>query len=138
MYNILKSFAILIMIISLSAEVKAENLYTGNTSAFVSYSNAAKNHNLDHSPKINIGFDGSDHYIPLVMDTGSVGIVVSSDIFKPAPNAKNLGPGFQFYTSSGIIEEGTWWTSTQKIYDEHGNLVATASVPVLQVTSVDY
>lgn len=53
MYNILKSFAILIMIISLFAEVKAENLYTGNTSAFVSYSNAAKNHNLDHSPKIN-------------------------------------------------------------------------------------
>ena len=70
------------------------------------------------------------------MDTGSVGIVASPDIFQPAPGAKNLGSGKQIYTSSGIIEEGTWWSATQSIYDANGNLLATSDVPVLQVTKI--
>lgn len=114
----------------------AHDLYSGTASVFVSYANARANSHLDKSPTINISFDGSDRMIPLVMDTGSVGIIVSADLFTPAPNARNLGPGQQFYSSSGIIEEGTWWSATQKIHDAEGRLLATAEVPVLQVTSV--
>ncbi len=113
-----------------------ENPYPGTTTVFISYENAETNTDLTKSPTINIGFDGSGHYVPFIMDTGSVGIIASSDIFKPAPGAKNLGKGRQIYSSSGIIEEGTWWTATQEIYDADGKLVATASVPVLQVTSI--
>ena len=42
----------------------------------------------------------------------------------------------QTYSSSGVIEVGTWYSATQNIYDSNGNLVATADVPVLQVTSI--
>ena len=70
------------------------------------------------------------------MDTGSTGIVVSADLFTPASDAVNIGPGRQIYSSSGVIEVGTWYSATQNIYDSNGNLVATADVPVLQVTRI--
>jgi len=123
----------LAFILSCSA---GENRYTGTTTVFVPYSNAARNENLERSPKIHIGFNGLPHYTSFVMDTGSVGIVASADIFTPAPGAQNLGPGRQYYSSSGIIEEGTWWSATEQIYDADGNLLAVAEVPVLRVTSV--
>jgi hypothetical protein len=112
------------------------SLYTGSTSVFIPYSNAAHNHELHESPKIHVGFDNKNSYHAFTMDTGSVGIIASADIFQPAPGAINLGPGRQIYTSTGIIEEGTWWTSTQKIYDHKGNLLAITQAPVLQVTHV--
>lgn len=107
----------------------------GNTSVFVPYVNAAKNQELTRSPTINIGFNGNPNHSPFVMDTGSVGIVASPDKFQPAKDAINLGPGRLYYSSSGIIEEGTWWTASIQIYDPHGNILATSYVPVLQVTS---
>ncbi len=131
---LLKQF--LIFFIFLTSSIIAEPHYPGTTTVFIPYSNSKKNPNLEISPKINIGFNGNGNYTSFVMDTGSIGIIASSDIFTPAPNAKNLGPGSQFYSSSGIIEEGTWWSATQEIYDENGSLIATADVPVLQVTSV--
>lgn len=114
----------------------ANALYSGTTSVFISYTNARTNSHLDKSPKIQMSFDGNKRIIPLVMDTGSVGIIISSDLFTPDPNARNLGPGQQFYSSSGTIEEGIWWSSTQKIYDAEGRLMAISEVPVLRVTSV--
>lgn len=106
----------------------------GSTTVFVPYANAAKNENLARSPTINIGFNGAKH-TPFVMDTGSVGIIASPDKFTPAPDAVNLGPGHIYYSSSGIIEEGTWWSASVQIYDLEGKVLATANVPVLQVTS---
>lgn len=129
-------FLTFLIFLYLPGFVLAVSLYKGKTSVFISYENALNNLNLNKSPKINLSFDGSDHYVPFTMDTGSVGLVASEDIFHPAPDAKNLGPGQQYYSSSGIIEEGTWWTSTVKIHDADGNLLATAEVPVLRVTSV--
>lgn len=115
---------------------ETESPYTGTTSAFVTYTNAGDNADLNKSPRINLGFNGSGKYVPFIMDTGSVGIIASPDIFTPARGAKFLGKGQQIYSSSGIIEEGYWWSATQEIYDPDGNLIATANVPVLQVTAV--
>lgn len=120
----------------IAAPCMADSPYTGTTTAFIPYANAAGNPNLDASPTINLGFNGSGHHVPFIMDTGSVGIVASPDIFTPDRGAKYMGPGQQIYSSSGIIEEGTWWSATQEIYDTNGNLIATANVPVLQVTSI--
>lgn len=106
----------------------------GSTTVFVPYANAAKNQTLTRSPTINIGFNGAKH-TPYVMDTGSVGIVASPDKFTPTADAINLGPGRLYYSSSGVIEEGTWWSASVQIYDLDGNVLATANVPVLQVTS---
>lgn len=115
---------------------KSKNRYKDGSSVYVSYVNGESNSDLDKSPRINLGFNGSSQYFSFIMDTGSVGIVASADIFQPSPDAQNLGPGEQYYSSSGIIEKGTWWTATQEIYDADGRLMATANVPVLQVTEI--
>lgn len=116
--------------------LQANDLYSGKESVFIPYSNSEENPHLERSPKIKMGFNGSSHHISFVMDTGSIGIIASADIFQPAPDAINLGPGSQYYSSSGIIEEGTWWSATQQFYNREGRLIATSNVPVLQVTSV--
>lgn len=110
--------------------------YNGHTSVFLPYANANTNADLEASPTVYLGFNGGTEYTQFIMDTGSVGIVASADLFQPAPDAENLGPGEQFYSSSGIIEKGTWWSATQQFYDANGHLIATANVPVLQVTEI--
>ena len=105
-------------------------------SVFVPYANAMTNPNLEAAPTINVGFNNDHIYHQIIMDTGSCGIVVTSDIFQPAPDAQNLGPGETFYDSSGITARGTFWTATQQIYDPEGKLLATSDVPVLQITEV--
>ncbi len=109
----------------------AASPYTGGSSVSLPYTNS------DGSPRVKMGFDQESRHTDFIMDTGSVGIVASSDLFTPARGARNLGNGRQFYSSSGIIEVGTWWTATQQFYDENDNLVATAEVPVLRVTSIE-
>ena len=84
------------LVITFPFIAKAENLYPENSSIFIPYANSAKNQNLEKSPTINIGFNGSQSYVPFVMDTGSVGIIASADHFQPAPGAINLGPGIQY------------------------------------------
>ncbi len=121
----------------LHATIEAsDSPYKEGKSVFVSYANADGNTDLSNSPTIYISFNGSSQRVPFIMDTGSVGIVASSDIFTPAAGASNLGVGQQIYSSSGIIENGTWWSATQEIYDADGHLLAMSNVPVLQVTSV--
>lgn len=123
----------------ISTEMTQLQAQTPNqTSVFVNYVNAGSNTDLSNSPTVYISFNGDDfsHRVPFIMDTGSVGIVASPDIFTPASGATNLGTGEQIYTSSGIIENGTWYTATQSIWDVNGNLLATSNVPVLQVTSI--
>lgn len=132
----LNLFLLILQGLCSSSLASAHDIYSGGASVFVSYANVRNNPHLDKSPKIHVSFGGSNRLIQLVMDTGSVGIVVSADHFTPEPNARNLGPGQQHYSSSGIIEKGTWWTATQKIYDDQGRLLAVSEVPVLQVTSV--
>src|SRR4029078_3002554 len=104
---------------------------------FVSYDNGTNGPMAGNSPTINLGFGDSSASTPFIMDNGSTGIVASADIFQPGPDAVNLGPGSQTYSSSGVIEVGTWYSATQNIYDSNGNLVATADVPVLQVTRIE-
>jgi hypothetical protein len=112
-------------------------VYTGSQSVFVSYADGSGDG--ERAPTINLGFAGHrDGAIAarFQMDTGSVGIIASEDHFRPGRNARNLGPGQQTYTSSGIVENGTWWLDTVNIYDADGNRVAEAEVPVLLVESV--
>lgn len=115
---------------------KTKCRYQGTSSVFVSYANAATNTDLEDSPKINVGFNGDPGFNQFIMDTGSCGIVASPDIFQPAPNAINLGPGETHYTNGTFnrVLTGNYWTATQQIYDAEGNLLATSDVPVLQVT----
>src|SRR5262249_41530853 len=82
------------------------------------------------------GYRGGAISARFQMDPGSVGIIASEDHFRPGRNARNLGPGQQTYSSSGIVENGTWWLDTLYIYDAEGNRMAEAEVPVLLVHSI--
>jgi hypothetical protein len=129
---------LILLVVLLTAPTRAEaqswNLYSG-PSVLVSYANAMTNSNLTNTPTVNLALSGGPmHAFP--MDTGSTGIIASPEYFQPAAGAQNLGPGSIAYTSSGIKNVGTWYTATQNIYGANGNLVATANVPVLQVTEL--
>ena len=119
-----------------AGSAQTTNLLDGGDSVFVPYDNGTSGPVSGHSPTVNLGFGDSTASTPFLMDTGSTGIVASADIFQPGPDAVNMGAGSQTYSSSGVIEVGTWYSATQNIYDFNGNLVATADVPVLQVTSI--
>ncbi|HKF63683.1 MAG TPA: hypothetical protein VKB42_20090 [Dongiaceae bacterium] len=112
-------------------------VYGGSESVFVSYADGSGDG--ARSPSINLGFAGyrgGAISARFQMDTGSVGIIASEDHFRPGRNARNLGPGQQTYSSSGIVENGTWWLDTVYIYDAEGNRMAEAEVPVLLVHSI--
>ena len=84
----MKTFSILFLaaLIAMPLLCTAENYpYNGKVSVYVSYANASTNADLEASPMINLSFDGSTTPIQITMDTGSCGIVVSEDIFQPAP-----------------------------------------------------
>jgi hypothetical protein len=104
------------------------NMYGGTRTVFVPYANATSNASLNDSPSLNLGFNGSASSARFTMDTGSVGIVASPNFFTPAAGAQNLGPGHQIYSSSGVVENGTWYSSTEDIRDATGKVVATADV----------
>lgn len=73
-----------------------------------------------------------------IMDTGSTGILVSSDRFTPVAGTA-IGSGSITYTSSGIINQGTVYYADILIQGSIVNGQATyakASVPVLLVTSI--
>jgi uncharacterized protein with beta-barrel porin domain len=128
---------LLISVLSpLQVRAQSTNLLSGGETVLVTYDNGTSGPDAGNSPVVNLGFGDSGSYTPITMDTGSTGIVVSADLFTPGPDSKDLGPGRQIYSSSGIIEEGTWYTAKENIYDAGGNIVATAEVPVLRVTKV--
>lgn len=121
--------------LAMAKDNKRKHKNPGDTSVFISFANAGMNPNLDDSFLVNLGFDNSDNQYPFIMDTGSCGIVASKDVFTPSPDAQNLGPGSTHYTDGSFerILTGTYYTATQQIYDQKGNLKATSNVPVLRV-----
>ena len=110
--------------------------YPGSGSVFVPYANASSNVGLTSPPTVSLGFNNETGHTSFVMDTGSTGIIASPDNFAPAVGAQNLGTGSQFYSSSGKMLNGTWYSSTENIYAGNGQLLATANVPVMQVQTV--
>lgn len=114
------------------------SMYDGMSSVFVPFANLNAKGGLGESPQLNVGLTpGKQHRFTL--DTGSTGILASPDIFTPGPGAEvvgNAGEGQLTYSSSGRVNHGTWYQTTVNIYDSDLKAVATANVPVLQVTRI--
>ncbi len=70
------------------------------------------------------------------MDTGSTGIVVAADHFRPGPGDTDDGPGRLVYNSSGRILNGERYTTDVVIHRDESTPVATARVQVLRVTHI--
>jgi hypothetical protein len=109
------------------------NLYPGTTSIYLPYINGRNDGQIGTPPQIGVSFGDSRALTPFVMDTGSVGIAVSTDIYKPT--GPSLGPGSITYTSSGKIEEGYYYNASVNLFNG-GKIVATADVPILSVDAI--
>jgi hypothetical protein len=70
------------------------------------------------------------------MDTGSTGIVVSSEHYTPGTGDVDGGPGSLTYNSSGRVLHGTYWTTDVAIMSDRERPAATARVRVLRVDRI--
>ncbi len=124
----------LLPLLATAALADAPLLAVAADSVTIPFDNAAPNGGpLTGSPQISAGFNGGPK-MRFTMDTGSTGIVVSTDHFQPQAGQKPVGPGQMTYTSSGIVLKGNLFMTSVEI--GAGPNTATAVVPVLQVTSM--
>lgn len=88
----------------------------------------------ERSPRLGLSFGGEPR--PVLMDTGSTGIVVSAARI-PNVDALSSRPGRLTYTSSGRIMVGRWVTVPVTLWGRDGETVSTQPIPVLAVDRID-
>ncbi len=88
---------------------------------------------IAQSPRLGLSFGGEVR--PVLMDTGSTGIVVSASRI---PNRESLPsrPGQLTYSSSGRIMIGHWVTTPVTLRGADGSSVTTRPIPVLAVDRI--
>lgn len=102
---------------------------------YLSYLNAAEDGaEMTRSPRLGLSFGGEVR--PVLMDTGSTGIVVSASRI-PGFEAMPSRPGRLTYSSSGRIMIGRWVTLPVTLVGRNEASVITAPIPVLAVTRID-
>ena len=104
-------------------------------SVYLAYVNAPAPHDdITAVPRLRISFGGRSYGV--VMDTGSVGVVVSANKIPNFHSLQSLGPGQLTYSSSGRIMIGQWVVTPMTILGGNGVRITTAPIPVLAVTRV--
>jgi hypothetical protein len=89
---------------------------------------------IARSPRFGLSFGGEAR--PVLVDTGSTGIVVSAGRI-PDVDALPSRPGRLTYTSSGRIMIGRWVTVPVTLSGRDGARVSTRPLPVLAVDRID-
>ena len=107
--------------------------YRGLTVLDIPYANGPIT--VAHVPQVWMGLHGSEPR-RFGMDTGSTGIVVSADHYRPGPNDTDDGPGELTYNSSGRVLQGQRHTTDVVIHRDPWTPLATARVQVLRVTHI--
>jgi len=120
------------------AQAQPFNLYNGYTSLpTIPFADGPMGAN--NGASVYLTMSGSNP-TKFVMDTGSTGILVSPEIFKPGPNDVAVGPGSLLYTSSGLLATGTFYETNVVINQTPApggrpTALATSRVTVLLVAS---
>jgi len=84
----------LVVAMTASAQAQSWNLYNGDTSlATIPFASGAMSPTNAATVDLEVG--GASKPTPFVMDTGSTGIVVTPDNFKPGRNDVYVGQGSQ-------------------------------------------
>jgi hypothetical protein len=107
--------------------------YRGLSAVAIPYANGPVR--MEHVPEIWLRLPGGEPR-RFGMDTGSTGIVVSSEHYIPAPGDVEGGPGRIVYNSSGRVLHGTHWTTNVGILHGRDRPAATARVQVLRVERI--
>ncbi|ACL57732.1 hypothetical protein [Methylobacterium nodulans] len=88
---------------------------------------------IERSPRLGLSFGGEVR--PVLMDTGSTGIVVSAARI-PDVDALPSRPGRLTYSSSGRIMIGRWVTVPVTVWGRNGASITTGPIPVLAVDRI--
>ncbi len=116
-----------------AAQSAPPQAYRGLNAVAIRYANGPVH--MEHVPEIWLRLPGSEPR-RFGMDTGSTGIVVSSEHYIPAPSDVDDGPGQLVYNSSGRVLHGTRWTTDVEIMHDRERPAATARVKVLRVERI--
>jgi hypothetical protein len=115
------------------AQTAPPRAYEGLEAIALRYANGPVR--MEHPPEVWMRLHGSEaRRFP--MDTGSTGIVVSTEHYRPGPGDIEGGPGHLTYNSSGRVLHGTHWTTNVEIMHEPGRPAATARVTLLRVERI--
>jgi hypothetical protein len=90
---------------------------------------------LREPPHLTLSF--GSRRLNAVMDTGSIGVVVSASAIPGFDQLPKDGPEKLTYTSSGRIMQGVWVVVPVTIGGANGASIATRPMTVLAVTSID-
>ena len=114
----------------------AWNLYEGLGSVSIPLARPVTA-DLDGYAKVNV-IMGTGAFHRFSIDTGSTGIAVSSDVFKPGPLDTKLEQGSIIYTSDGRVESGTFYMADVRFLNpqDANRTEAIAKVKVLLVSDV--
>ncbi len=102
--------------------------------SYVQPGRAGPDSDIRRPPKLRISFGGPATIA--VMDTGSIGILISADKIPHIEKLPSLGPGRLTYSSSGRIMLGTWVVTPVTIGGGNGARITTKPIPVLAVTEI--
>jgi hypothetical protein len=128
--------ALLLLGVPLARAEPAARYQNYHRGAYLAYLNApAPQDDIRAIPRLRIAFGGRSY--AAVMDTGSVGVVVSANKIPNIHSLQSLGPGRLTYSSSGRIMIGEWVVTPMTIMGGNGARVTTAPIPVLAVTRVE-
>lgn len=116
-----------------AAQPAPPQAYQGLNAIAIPYANGPVS--LERVPEIWLKLPGSTPE-RFGMDTGSTGIVVSSDHYTPGSGDVDGGPGQIVYNSSGRVLHGTYWTTNVEILQSATQPAATARVQVLRVETI--
>jgi len=125
--------ALLAVTLPAAAQIGSPQLYAGLEAVAIPYANGPVR--LEHVPEIWLRLPGSEPR-RFGMDTGSTGIVVSSEHYVPKAGDAEGGPGRIVYNSSGRVLQGTNWTTDVEILASPGRPAAAARVQVLRVERI--
>jgi hypothetical protein len=118
----------------LAAPAMAQPDYRGLESLDVPFANGPVA--PGHVPQVWLKLRGAEPH-RFGMDTGSTGIVVAEEHFRPGPGDVPEGPGRLVYNSSGRILIGERWLTDVEIHRTPHSPVATARVQVLRVSRIE-
>ncbi len=87
------------------------------------------------SPLIDVTFDNGGTNL-FTVDTGSTGVIVDQTTWAPSGSDSYRGPGSMYYSSSNLLYQGDWYTTTFQVGS--GATTATITVPVLSAATQSY
>ncbi|MGX1097608.1 subtilase-type serine protease [Amorphus sp. MBR-141] len=117
----------------LPAAAQSWSLYDSGGASYAIEPTGSTANRYTYAISLDVGVTSTNTPVPVEMDTGSTGIVITADLISRNTNALTGPPGWAFYNSSGLLLTGVLTQATVTYLNTANGTPVTASVPVLAV-----